>query len=117
MVSCGPPQPLFQIRRTLVVDVSDVESPGTVEGVGTFERELIADVVGVEAGGVLSGEIALESLHVFAGLGSLMMIGNNQRGGLQLMNEGVGFLKMPVGVGLVPHAVEPDAADGSVVGE
>ena len=33
------------------------------------------------------------------------------------MNERVSFGEMPVGIGLVPHAVEPDAADGAVVGE
>ena len=46
-----------------------------------------------------------------------MMIGNNQRGRLQLVDQRVGLVEMPVGVGLVPHAVEPDAADGAVVGE
>ena len=46
-----------------------------------------------------------------------MMIGNDECGGLQLVNERVGLGEMPVGVGLVPHAVEPDAADGAVVGE
>src|SRR5207248_11803249 len=76
-----------------------------------------ADECGVEAGGVAAGKVAFEGLHVFAGLGRLVMIGNDERGGLELMNERVSFGEMPVGIGLVPHAVEPDAADGAVVGE
>src|SRR5579859_3630471 len=46
-----------------------------------------------------------------------MMVGNDEGGGLQLVNESVGFGEMPVGVGLIPHAVEPDAPDGAIVGE
>src|SRR3954468_2075734 len=33
------------------------------------------------------------------------------------MDEGVGLLEVPVGCGLVPHTIEPYAADGTVVGE
>src|SRR5262249_12617773 len=51
------------------------------------------------------------------GLGRLMMVGNDQRGGLELMDQRVGLAEVPVGIGLVPHAIEPDAADGAVVGK
>src|SRR5215813_8187781 len=33
------------------------------------------------------------------------------------MDQRVGFVEVPFGVGLVPHAVEPDAAEGAVVGK
>ena len=45
------------------------------------------------------------------------MIRNDERRGLQLVDERVGFIEMPIGVGFVPHAVEPDAGDGAVVCE
>ena len=45
------------------------------------------------------------------------MIVADQRRGLQPMDEGVGALDLPVGIGLVPHAIEPDPADRSVLCE
>lgn len=79
--------------------------------------ELIADEVGIETRSVLTGQIALKRLYVFTGPWCLMVVGNDERGWLQLMDERLGLGKVPVGVRLVPHTVEPYAADGAVVGE
>src|SRR5438067_12080711 len=46
-----------------------------------------------------------------------MMVGNDERRRLELMDERVGLIQMPVGIGLVPHAIEPDASDRAIVGE
>src|SRR5215472_8831209 len=97
--------------------VADVESPASIERVGALKRELGANVGRVESGSVATGEVALESLDVFAGAGCLMMIGNDQRGWLQFVDQRVSLGEMPIGVGLVPHAVEPYASDRAVVGE
>jgi len=115
VVSGGADDAALDFSGAFVVAVSDVESPVVVQRVGHFERKFRADVVGVESGGVLAGEVMLEGLHVFTGAGRLVMIGNDQRCRLKFVDQCVGFFEVPVGVGLVPHAVEPDAADRAVI--
>src|ERR1700729_775770 len=44
-----------------------------------------------------------------------MMVWNNERGRLQLMNERVCLGEVPVGIRLIPHSIEPDATNGSVI--
>ena len=62
-------------------------------------------------------QVLLEHLEVFAREGGVVVIVADERRGLQAMDERVGALEMPVGIGLVPHAVEPDPADLAVLGE
>src|SRR6266487_2685927 len=45
------------------------------------------------------------------------MIGNDQCRRLQAMDQGICRWQPPIGVRLIPHAVEPDAADRTVVCE
>ena len=74
-----------------------------------------ADLRRVEPCGVRAREILLECLHVLAGQRRLVMIRDDERRRLQAMDQRVRAIEPPVGVGLVPHAVEPDAADRAVV--
>ena len=46
-----------------------------------------------------------------------MMIGADQGLRLELVNQRVGAIELPLGVGLVPPAVEPDATDVAVAAE
>src|SRR5439155_26763973 len=68
-----------------------------------------------ETSGVLAGQIFFKHLEVLAGKRSLMMIASDERLRLELMNQAVGAGEMPIRVRLVPHSVEPDAADFSVI--
>ena len=43
--------------------------------------------------------------------------GNDECRRLQSVNQGVRIREVPIGVGFVPHAIEPDAADRPVVRE
>src|SRR5881398_2543573 len=45
------------------------------------------------------------------------MIGNDQCRWLQAMDQGICRWQPPIGVRLIPHAVEPDAGDRTVVCE
>src|SRR5579863_7968027 len=74
IVAGGADEPALEVGRTFVVAVADVESPGAVEGVGTFQRNILANECRIKSGGVAAGEIALEGLYVFAGARGLMMI-------------------------------------------
>src|SRR3984885_13776548 len=77
-------EPAFQFLWAFILTVADVESPGAVERVRHLQRELLADIAGVEACRILTGKIVLEGLDILTRFGSLMMIGNDQRGRLQL---------------------------------
>src|SRR5262245_37964311 len=46
-----------------------------------------------------------------------MMVAANQRRRLKFVNQRVGALELPVGVGFVPHAVKPNASHVAVVGQ
>ncbi len=46
-----------------------------------------------------------------------MVIRHDERRRLQAVDQGVRVRQPPVGIGLVPHPVEPSPADGAVVGE
>ncbi len=82
IVASGAYQFPFQVCGTLVVAVSDVESPCTVERVGTLQRNVGAHILRIKAGSILTGEIAFEGLYILAGLGRLMMVGNDEGRGL-----------------------------------
>jgi len=69
----------------------------------------------VETSGVLAGQILLKHLEVFSGKGILMMIAADQRLRLQLMNQRVSSGKVPISFRFVPHPVEPNAANFSIV--
>src|ERR1700737_3081039 len=45
------------------------------------------------------------------------MVGHNERRRLESVNQTVRLCEMPVGVGLVPHSIEPDTADRPVLSE
>src|SRR5438093_697445 len=45
------------------------------------------------------------------------MVWYDERRGLEFVNERVRFVELPVRGGLVPHAVEPNAAERTVVAE
>src|SRR6202158_1977275 len=45
------------------------------------------------------------------------MVRHYERRRLESVNQAVGLCEMPVGVGLVPHSVEPDTADRPVLSE
>ena len=79
-------------------------------------------------GFVLSGDVAFEYLDVLSGNGHAVMVIGHQTGRLKGMDKLVDALIAPVEVhfqrlallwflNLGPVAVEPDAADGAVVGE
>ena len=46
-----------------------------------------------------------------------MMVRADERLRLQLVNQRIGAIELPIGVGTIPPAVEPDAANLAVVGE
>ena len=45
----------------------------------------------------------------------MVMIRNDERRGLQAVDQIVRARELPVGAWLVPHAIEPDAADLAVI--
>ncbi len=69
----------------------------------------------VETCGVLPRQILLKHLEVLSRKRIPMMIAADHGLRLQLMNQRVRSRKMPIRVRLVPHSVEPDAPDLSVV--
>src|SRR6478752_4581592 len=95
---------------TLEVMVVLVVAPCTVEGLAGFKRQR-GDRRLIESGGIGAGEVFLEHLEIFAVEGLVVMVAANQRRGLEFVDERVGALELPVGVGLVPHTVKPDASD------
>src|SRR5262252_9464426 len=105
-----------QVRHRLEVVVVGVVSPGTVDRLAGLEWKL-ADCSLVEACAVRSGQVFLEHLEIFALDRGGVVIAADQGGGLELMNQRICSLEAPVGLRLVPHAVEPDAGHVAVVGE
>ena len=104
-----------QICWALVVFVGEIESPRVVHSFRGFEWQRADRLLRVETSGVLAGQIFFKHLEVLAGKRSLMMIASDERLRLELMNQAVGAGEMPIRVRLVPHSVEPDAADLSVI--
>src|SRR5581483_12026087 len=100
--------------RALVGIIHQIEAPALVHGVTSLVGH-IARRGFVKSRRVLSGQIALKGLCVFARPGTLMMIGNNQGLRLETMDEAVSIVELPVGVRFVPHAVEPDATDFAII--
>src|SRR5579859_3447103 len=95
----GTHQIMDEFARTLVGIIHQIEAPALVYGVTSLVGH-IARRGFVKSRGVLSGQIALKSLCVFARPGTLMMIGNNQGLWLQTMDEAVSTVELPVGVRL-----------------
>src|SRR5437764_226759 len=105
-----------QLTHRLEAAVGDVEAPRIVHRQRSLEGQR-SDLLGIEAGGVGAREILLERLDVLTRERRPVVIGHDERGGLQAMDQRVGAGQPPLGIGLVPHAVEPDAADRTVATE
>ena len=95
--------------------IGEIESPRVVHSFRGFEWQRADGLFRVETSGVLARQIFFKHLEILAGKGSLMMIASDERLRLELMNQAVGAGEMPIRVRLVPHSVEPDAADLSVI--
>ena len=98
-------------------------APRAVHRLARLERQA-ADGLAGEPRLVLARQIALEDLDVLAGEGRRVVVVGDEARWLQAVNERVLRREAPGGVGhavgvdvLVPHAVEPDGADGAVAGE
>src|SRR5437879_2855891 len=95
--------------------IGDTKSPGIVHRFASLQGQSADTLVRVETRRVPAGQILLEHLKILTRKGILVMIASDQRLRLELVNQPVGPREMPIGVRLVPHSVEPDAANISVV--
>jgi len=118
IIAGGPNQVLNQIGQAFRFHVAQVEAPRspTVHGLGNFERKL-ADGGAAPSGGVLAGQVLFERLHVFTRVWLLVVVGDDKGAGLKSVYERVSGGELPVGVGLVPHAIEPYPAELAIIGE
>ena len=111
---------LDDIFRALVLLVGDVVAPDLVHGHHSLQRQLSYHRSLGITGSVLTGQVLLKGLQVFAGLGGLVVVVGHETAGLQAVDKAVLLVETPVKLGvvlLVPVAVKPDGTDGAIVGE
>src|SRR5213078_4932484 len=97
-VAGGADQVAHQRAHRLEVLVGDVEAPGVVHGERRFERHVRAHVVRVEPRRVGAGQVLLERLRVFTRARWLVVVGDDQRRGLEAVDQRVRRVELPGGV-------------------
>src|SRR5258708_5834877 len=106
-----------QILRGFESLVVLVVAPGAIDGLASFERQSTDNGIVVEVRGLSAWQVFLEHLEILAWRGRAMMIVADHRRRLQVVDHLVSLSQTPVGVGTIPPSIEPDAADGTVVGQ
>ena len=109
-------QIMNQFFCRFIILIGDAVAPGMVHGFTRLKRQRGYLLSRRIARFILAREVALEELEVFTGVGGTVMVVANHARRLELMDEGVLFLELPVErFGLVPDTVEPDGTDFAVV--
>ena len=123
VVASGADKQADKVGSRFVGLIRHAVTPRTVHRLARLERQP-ADGLAGKPRLVLARQIALEDLNVLAGKGRRVVVVGDEARGLQAVNERVLLREAPGGVGhavgvdvLVPHAVEPDGADGAVASE
>ena len=110
-------QILDQLLRGLELLVRLVIAPGPVDGVARLQGQDADFRIPAESHGVLAGQVFLEHLEVLALERWEVMVVSHQRRGLELVNQVVRLAKAPVGVPLIPDAIEPNPCQAPVPGQ
>ena len=105
---------LHDLLRALVAVVVLVVAPGPVDRVAHLEGQRPDLDLVVESRGVGARQVLLEHLEVLAGVRAAVVVAAHERRRLEVVDELVGPAEAPVGLGLVPPAVEPDPPDLAV---